>query len=210
MSRIIYSTMLATSLLLCTLGRTASGQLTAQSSCPLSTFKNGQTVTVHGTVGQAPHDMALVMSGCSEAVVLVYAGDPESRESSDKLLKDKNLKRFEKYTRTTYRKIGGKGICIQCPKYEVEATFTGRLDVAVDAVPEGLWKDKLGMLHDQSGKFVGEAGFGHPPMQKYRLVIESVSDVAARELPKPNVPKDEGGKSVLHEAGHAQGVQGQL
>jgi hypothetical protein len=181
-----------------------------ESSCPLSTFKSGQTVTVHGKIGQAPHDMTLVVSGCSDAVVLVYAGDLESRESSDKLLKDKNLEQFEKYTSATYRKIGGKGICIQCPKYEVEATLTGRLDVAADTVPEGLWKDKLGMLHDQSGKFVGEAGFGHLPMQKYRLVIESVSDVAARELPKPKVLKDEGGESILHEAGQAQAVQGQL
>jgi hypothetical protein len=128
----------------------------AESSCSLSTFKNGQTVTVHGKIGQAPHDMALVMSGCSDAVVLVYAGDLESRESSDKLLKDKNLEQFEKYTSATYRKIGGKGICMQCPKYEVEATLTGRLDVAADTVPEDLWKDKLGMLHDQSGKFVGD------------------------------------------------------
>jgi hypothetical protein len=202
----IYKMMTILLFLVVSEGAASSQPAPAESSCPLSTFKNGQTVTVHGKVGQAPHDMALVISECSDTVVLVYAGDPESRESGDKLLKDRNLKRFEKYTSAAYRKIGGKGICMQCPKYEVEATLTGRLDVAADTVPEGLWKDKLGMLHDQSGKFVGEAGFGHPPMQKYRLVIESVSDVAARELPKPKVPKDEGGKSALHEAGNAQGV----
>jgi hypothetical protein len=186
----------------------ASAQSATGGMCPLSTFTNGQTVTVHGKVGQAPHDMALVVPGCSEAVVLVYAGDPESRESSEKLLKDESFKRFEKYSRATYdRKIGEKGICMQCPKYEVEATLTGRFDVASDTVPEGQWKDKLGMLHDQSGKFVGKAGFGHPPIQKYRLVIESVSDVAARELPKPKVSNSEGSKSLLHETGHAQGVQ---
>jgi len=160
--------------------RSASGGV-----CPLSTFANGQTVTIHGKVGQAPHDMALVVPDCSEAVVLVYAGDPESRESDEKLLKDESFRRFEKYTRASYGKIGGKGICEQCPQYEVEATLTGRLDVAPDTVPEGQWKDKLGMLHDQSGKFVGKVGFGHPPLQKYQLVIESVSGVKARELPKP-------------------------
>jgi hypothetical protein len=37
-----------------------------------------------------------------------------------------------------------------------------------------------------SGKIVGKAGFGHPaPAYKYRLVIESVSDVVARKLPHP-------------------------
>jgi hypothetical protein len=168
----------------------ASEVVPAQSvgGCPLSTFKNGQVVTIHGKVGQAPHDMALVIPGCSDAVVLVYAGDPESREPGEKLLKDESFKRFEKYTRATYEgKIGEKGICMRCSKYDVEATLTGRLDVAPDPVPEGKWKDKLGMLHDQSGKFVGKAGFGHPPIQKYQLIIESVSDVAARKLPKPKV-----------------------
>jgi hypothetical protein len=96
---------------------------------------------------------------------------------------------------------------MQCPKYEVEATLTGRLDVAPDSFPEGQWKDKLGMLHDRSGKFVGKAGFGHPPIQKYQLIIEAVSDVAARQLPKPKVSSNGSSKSLLHEAGHAQGVR---
>lgn len=166
----------------------ASVQSAASGMCPLSTFTNGQTATIHGTVGQASHDLALVVPGCSEAVVLVYAGDPESRQSSERLIKDERLKRFKKYSRATYdRKIGEKGICMQCPKYQVEATLTGRLDVASDTISGGRWKDKLGMLHDQSGKFVGKAGFGHPPIQKYRLVIEAVTDVEARKLPKPNV-----------------------
>ena len=158
----------------------------ATRTCPLSTFASGQTVTVHGRVSQNPHDMALVVPGCSEAIVLVYAGDPESRVPAEKLLRDRNFKRFDKYTRASYGKMGSKGFCEGCPKYEVEATLTGRLDVAADAVPEGEWKDKLGFLHDQSGKFVGQAGFGHPPTQKYRLVLESVSNVTARKLPNPD------------------------
>jgi hypothetical protein len=47
-------------------------------------------------------------------------------------------------------------------------------------------------------KFVRKAGFGHPPIHKYRLIIESVSDVAARELPKPKLKDSEGSGSVLH------------
>jgi hypothetical protein len=184
----------------------ASAQLATGAACPLSTFTNGQIVTIHGKVESAPHDMALVVPGCSQAVVLVYAGDPESHESREKLLKDESFKRFEQYTRATYRKVGGKGICEQCPKYEVEAKLTGRLDVAPDTIPEGQWKDKLGMLHDQSGKFVGKAGFGHPPIQKYRLVIESVAEVTARDLPKPKPSNSDDSKTILHESGHAEGV----
>jgi hypothetical protein len=187
----------------------ASAQPATGGMCPLSTFTNGQTVTIHGRVGQPPHDVALVVPGCAEAVVLVYAGDPESRESSEKLLKDESFKRFVKYTNATYGKIGSKGICMQCPKYQVDATLTGRLDVASDTVPDGQWKDKLGMLHDRSGKFVGKAGSGHPPIQKYRLIIESVSDVVARELPKPKLPDSEGPRSLLHESGQAQGLEAQ-
>jgi hypothetical protein len=184
----------------------ALAQSAGGSACPLSTFTNGQIVTIHGKVESAPHDMALVVPGCSHPVVLVYAGDPESQESREKLLKDESFKRFEKYTRATYRKFGAKGICEQCPKYAVEAKLTGRLDVAPDAVPKGQWKDKLGMLHDQSGKFVGKAGFGHPPIQKYRLVIESVSDVTAKDLPKPKPSNSDDSKTLLPESGHAEGA----
>lgn len=93
--------------------------------------------------------------------------------------------------------------------FDVKFDMSKVLDVAPDSFPEGQWKDKLGMLHDQSGKFVGKAGFGHPPIQKYRLIVESVSDVKARELAKPKVP-DEWSKSLLHESGHAQGLEAQL
>jgi hypothetical protein len=162
----------------------ASAQSKPDDLCQLSTVKDGQSVSLLGKVEDAAHDMVFLPTGCTEAVVLVYAGDPDSGESSDKLLKDKNLEHFHKYTRAAYGKIGRKGMCLQCPMYEVRATLTGRLNVAPDVVPEGLWKDKLGMLHDQTGKVVGEAGFGHPPIWKYRLAIESVSNVAAKKLPK--------------------------
>jgi len=200
----------AAMLFFCVLGRAASAQsATAEGSCPLSTFQDGQTASVHGKVAHGAHDLLLIVRGCDKAVVLEFAGTEGSEASADKLVRDENFNRFEKYTRDTYKKVG-KGTCMQCPKYEVEATLTGRLDVAPDTVPEGQWKDKLGMLHDQSGKFVGKAGFGHPPIQKYRLIIESVSDVAAHKLPKPKVPDSEGSRSLLHESEHAQGLEAQL
>jgi hypothetical protein len=199
-------TLYITMLVLLFFAASAVAQPATRAACPLSTFTNGQIVTIHGKVESAPHDMALVVPGCSQAVVLVYAGDPESQESREKLLKDESLNRFEQYTRATYGKIGGKGICVQCPKYEVKAKLTGRLDVAADTLPERQWMDKLGMLHDQSGKFVAKAGFSHPPIQKYRLVIESVSDVTARDLPKPKLSNSDDSKTILHQRGHAEGV----
>jgi hypothetical protein len=83
--RIAVYTMIAISSFVASSQR-ASAQSTNESSCLLSALSNGQTATIRGKVGQAPHDMALVIPGCSETVVLMYAGDSESRESSEKLL----------------------------------------------------------------------------------------------------------------------------
>jgi hypothetical protein len=130
--------------------------------------------------------MLLAVRGCGDRVVLAYAGDPDTGVPSERLRRDRNFARFKKYIGATYKSTG-KELCMQCSKYDVEATFTGRFDVA--AIPEGLKKDNLGFLHDESGKIVGKAGFGHPaPVYKYRLVIESVSDVVARKLPDPRSP----------------------
>ena len=76
-------------------------------------------------------------------------------------------------------------MCVSCSKYDVEATLTGVLDVAPDKLPEGVYKTPLGLEYDGSGKLAGLWGFGHPPAWKYRLRIESVSEVAAQKLPQP-------------------------
>lgn len=159
----------------------AFSQEPAQGECVLASAKNAQTLTVRGKVVSTAHDMLLVVQGCEDRLVLVYAGDLDTGVPSGRLRRDRNFTRFNKYVGATY-KSSDKEICMQCPMYAVEATFTGRLDVAT--IPEGLKKDNLGFLHDESGKIVGKAGFGHPaPAYKYRLVIESVSDVVARKLP---------------------------
>jgi len=77
---------------------------------------------------------------------------------------------------------------MQCMKYgDVEATLTGKLEIA--SMPPGTTKDPTGFVRDSSGKIVGTFGWGHPvPFAKYRLVIQSVSDVKARKLPKPTPP----------------------
>jgi hypothetical protein len=153
--------------------------------CILDSAKNAQIITVRGKVANEPHDMEFRIPDCDELVLLTYAGDGDNEVSGDQLQRDESLRQFQKYTSSTYRSRG-KSVCIECMKYgDVEATLTGKLEIAT--VPPGTTKDALGFLHDPSGKIVGKAGWGHPvPFAKYRLVIESVSDVAAKKLPKPN------------------------
>lgn len=128
--------------------------------------------------------MGFDIPGCNETVLLTYAGDQDNDVSSDQLRKDENLKSFQKYTSAVYKSTK-KDMCIQCMKYgDVEATLTGKLEVAT--IPPGTTKDPAGFLRDESGKIVGKSGWGHPvPFAKYRFVIQSVSDVTARKLPKP-------------------------
>ncbi len=155
--------------------------------CVLSTATNGQTITVHGKVMSEPHDMAFGIPGCNDTVLLTYAGDRDNDVSVDQLRKDENLKQFQNYTSAVY-KSKGKSLCLQCMKYgDVEATLTGKLQVAT--MPPGTTKDPAGFLRDSTGKIVGTFGWGHPvPFAKYRLIIQSVSDVKARKLPKPTPP----------------------
>ncbi len=160
----------------------AFGQESDRGGCGLAEFANGQTLTVRGKIAIGAHDMLLVVPNCEQSVVLAYAGDSETNVPADKLRRDRNLERFKKYTESRY-KSAGKRICLQCAKYEVQASLTGQLEVAI--IPEGAIRDQLGFLRNGSGKITGKAGFGHPtPLYKYRLVIESISDVAARRLPR--------------------------
>lgn len=158
------------------------------SACILDSAKDSQTITVRGKAIQQPHDLAFGIEGCDATAVLTYAGDADSNVSADLLHNDRNLKRFRKFTGAVYSSTK-KAVCIQCGQYgDVEATLTGKLQIAT--VPDGTTKDSMGFLHDASGKVVGTSGFGHPNrLFKYRLVIFSASDVRARKLPKPNLPK---------------------
>jgi hypothetical protein len=170
------------SLLLLAVG--VSAQQSDTRECPLTTANDGRTITVRGKVVQAPHDMLLSVPGCDDPLVVAYAGDEDSGLPASQLRRDRNLQQFQTYTSATY-KSRGKDICMQCSKYAVEATLTGRLDVAT--VPEGATRDPFGFARDANGKIVGRVGWGHPtPIYKYRLVVESVSNVVARKLPRPS------------------------
>ena len=146
-------------------------------SCQLDSAAEGQVLTVRGKVDHAPHDMTFEIPGCDKSVVLVYSEDDGGSANAKNPKND--LSKFRNYTSATINKINGSA-CLQCPKYQVEATLTGRLSIAIN-IPAGATKDHYGFLRDSSGKIIGKTGFGHPtPIYKYQLAIQSASDIVAR------------------------------
>jgi hypothetical protein len=186
----------------------ASARQSDTEGCPVTVANAGRTITVRGTVVQAPHDMLLSVAGCVDPLVVAYAGDEDTGVPASQLQRDKNLQHFRSYATATY-KSRGKNICIQCPKYEVEATLTGRLDIAT--LPEGARKDPFGFARDANGKVLGKVGWGHPiPIYKCRLVVEAASNVVARKLPRPspsNPPGNATGETPAHGSGHGENLQ---
>ncbi len=84
--------------------------------------------------------------------------------------KDKEFKKFDSLL--SRDRDQGADTCLGCRKYEVTATLVGRLDGVADAT----------LSRDSSGKIVGFGGFGNMNDYPARLVIQSVSDVAPKEI----------------------------
>jgi hypothetical protein len=171
----------------------ALGQDADESKCVLLSATNGQTLTVRGKVDRNLHDMLLVLPNCKDVAVLSYAGavddlhgassttinlpreTPVDNGANLRLRRDHQFRLFQKYIDQTYKSTH-TNVCIGCYKYEVEATFAGRLDVTKKA---GITRD------DQEHKIISMDGFGHPvPFTRYRFVVESVSDVKATKRSK--------------------------
>jgi hypothetical protein len=84
------------------------------------------------------------------------------------LEKNKDFKQFDSLLSTPYK---ASVMCLGCIKYEVKATLVGRLD---GTTPE--------LKRDSTGKIVSLGGFGNLNAYSARLVLQSVSDVAAQEI----------------------------
>jgi hypothetical protein len=142
--------------------------------CVLAEATNGETLTVEGNVIHEPHDLAFFLPRCDELVLLAFAGDPDSDVSKTFLHRDKNMRRFRKYTSSLYPS-SGTDICIDCSVYgNILAVLTGKIEIASQTA-DATQKDAGGVV-----------GWGHPtPFTHYRLVIESVSSVKARKRPRP-------------------------
>ncbi len=84
--------------------------------------------------------------------------------------KSKEFKQFDSLLSQPHQK--GLDMCLGCARYAVTATFTGRLDTVADA----------SIKRDASGKITGFGGFGNMNAYPARLVLQSVSDVAPKEV----------------------------
>jgi len=100
-----------------------------------------------------------------------FAGEvPAAQRTPVELDKNnKDFKQFDSLLATPYKK---GGMCLGCNKFEVTATLVGRLDAV----------EKADLARDKAGKIIGFGGFGHMNAYSARLVLESVSDVASREI----------------------------
>ncbi len=123
----------------------------------------GKMVRVRGQLGTWPHDLLLWADHCDAGkIVIAYPGERVNPPADFELRRDGNFKKFERLL-VAENKDGSY-------RYQLTATFTGRLDIS----------DSVGFVRDEAGKVRGIQGYGHPfPFSRFRLVIQSVSDVTA-------------------------------
>jgi len=123
-----------------------SALVMAQSSkpnnCVLESAATGQMITVHGKVVHGPHDMLLDLPNCDSVVIEYAEVAAPGQDNSRHITRHSNFRRFESYVRAEYPNTNDGGVCLGCFKYQVEATFKGRLDVA--RLPQALSKDSQG------------------------------------------------------------------
>lgn len=157
---------------------------------------NGKMVRIKGTVSAGLDQFILRGPSCGQPVDAIWLAYPEGtkgKASPDamleirpahnfagkyaaadrtpvKLEKDKPFKQFDSLLGEEHNK--GPYTCLGCRRYDVDATLVGRLDGVADA----------SLQRDASGKIVGFGGFGNMNAYPARLVIQSVSDVAPKEI----------------------------
>ncbi len=84
--------------------------------------------------------------------------------------KSKDFKQFDSLLSQPRNK--GAGLCLGCTRYEVSATFVGRLDAVANPT----------LQRDKAGKITGFGGFGNVNAYPARLVLQSVADVTPKEV----------------------------
>ncbi len=100
-----------------------------------------------------------------------FAGKYTAPTRADVTLdKSKDFKQFDGWLAQQHNPPAG--ICPGCGRYEVTATFVGRLDGVADA----------SLKRDASGKLIGFGGFGNMNAYPARLVLQSVSSPEKKEV----------------------------
>lgn len=154
---------------------------------------DGKTVRIKGTIVADFDQFAIKDAGCGHNINSIWLDYPEgskvksgpaavlvlqpahnfsgpytaAQRPAVQLDKSKDLKQFDSLLAAPHK---SSGMCLACSKNEVSATLVGRLDGVAEAG-----------VRREGGKIVSIAGFGNLNMYPARLVIQSVSDVTAKE-----------------------------
>lgn len=157
---------------------------------------NGKTVRIKGTVIAGLDEFVVSDGDCGQNVNGIWLAYPQGAKAKSgpvmmvqleparnfagkveaqnrpavKLQRDKPFKQFDSLLAQKHDN-GGAAACLGCPRYRVQATLVGRLDGVASA-----------SIQRNGGKIVGLGGFGNLNAYPARLVLESVTDVAPKEI----------------------------
>ncbi len=176
----------------------ANGQATDTTVCAVlknPTAFDGKLVRIKGTVVTGLDQFVLNDGDCGKQVNSIWLAYPQGAKAKSgplailelepahnyagtiapitraavTLQKDKAFKQFD--SELAQQHHSPSGLCLACPKYDVQATITGRLDSVDDA-----------QVHREKDKIVSLGGFGNANAYAARLVIQSVADVVPKEI----------------------------
>ena len=175
----------------------AAGQVTDATVCDIlkapQSF-DGKTVRVKGTVVAGLDQFVVRGEGCGKSVNAIWLAYPEGTKgkagpaavvelqpasnfegtvpapnrAAVTLDRNKDFKQFDSLLSAPYK---SGGMCLACVRNEVSATLVGRLDGT-----------KAEIKRDKTGKITAISGFGNLNAYSARLVLQSVSEVAAHEI----------------------------
>lgn len=143
--------------------------------CVIETANNGAMVKIRGVVSSSGHDVFIRPEQCPDnRVIVAYGDDPALESDRTGMKRDDSFQQFERYLKEQ-QPTEPNEYCQQCPRYQVTAELSGRLNIAPSA---GVKRNP------KTGKATGLEGYGHPlPFTRFRLVVTSVSGVVSKELP---------------------------
>jgi hypothetical protein len=156
---------------------------------------NGKIVRIKGTVAASLDRFAIEGTGCNQRVNDIWLSYPDGAKAKSgpvaivellpahnyaaaldatqhtpvTLDKSKDFKEFDSLLSAQFKE---NSMCLACSKNKVTATLVGRIDSVGGA----------GWTRDKDGKVVSWSGFGNLNAYAARMVLQSVSDVAAQPI----------------------------
>jgi hypothetical protein len=156
---------------------------------------NGKMVRIKGTVSAGLDYFVVQSESCGQGINAIWLAYPDGTKgkagplaavelepahnftgtvdaaprTAVTLDKSKDFKKFDSLLASSFKE---SSMCLACGKYTVSATLVGRLDGVATA----------GVRRDNTGKIVGWSGFGNASEYAARLVLQSVADIAEKEV----------------------------